>query len=604
MVVLDAESLADLKILYQQSAEEIKRRIASYAGADGNIPLYQLQDLLRQVNARLEVLSGVRNTMLTRDLIEAAALGTQPFTAAGLGLTAEATLSSFAATKINDAAVSFVRTFVADNGLQLSDRLWRLDRHAREIMGNAIESAVIQGHGAAEAAREFLARGEAVPVEVQNKISAANADGVAKMATGALFTGSGSPMDNAMRVFRTELNRAHGVAYAQGFMEHPDAAGLRFKLSPAHPQHDICDLLSTQNLHGLGPGVYPTLEKTGWPAHPNTISFLEGVFKDEITDADRAGKETPIEALGRLTPAQRVGVLGVKKNDIFNQGKLTQGMIKAPVKAVQKRVGASPASAQVKPPPAAAKNLDLNGMLQAGNKLTGDLLKAVEVEAGVYDVPVLLANIHAALKKARPVMKEAKLESSGKGATYVKAASQMYPDDWTSEVDKYGPLYAKYSQSRGFQISLMPSAAGRYYRIMGQKGTAKGGEGFLQVDSFSTAVHEYGHRIQHVLPELDDYFQQLHGKRTNGDPLKRLRDLRPGSSYGRSEVTREDSYRNVYQGRIYSNMSYLGRHGALEVLTMAFEDVLGGDPQRLYQLIYKDREMFDLVVGLLFNYKP
>jgi hypothetical protein len=34
---------------------------------------------------------------------------------------------------------------------------------------------------------------------------------------------------------------------------------------------------------------------------PNTFSFIVVVFEDEITDADRAGKETPMEALGRLT---------------------------------------------------------------------------------------------------------------------------------------------------------------------------------------------------------------------------------------------------------------------------------------------------------------
>ncbi len=47
---------------------------------------------------------------------------------------------------------SIVRRFVAEDGLQLSDRAWRLDRHARDIIVNAIEMAVIQGHGATQAA--------------------------------------------------------------------------------------------------------------------------------------------------------------------------------------------------------------------------------------------------------------------------------------------------------------------------------------------------------------------------------------------------------------------------------------------------------------------
>jgi hypothetical protein len=51
-------------------------------------------------------------------------------------------------------------------------------------------------------------------------------------------------------------------------------------------------------------------------------------------------------------------------------------------------------------------------------------------------------------------------------------------------------------------------------------------------------------------------------------------------------------------------MHYLGRHGALEVLTMAFEDVLGGQAWRLEELVEKDREMLNLVIGLLLNYVP
>lgn len=340
MIALDARAIDNLTAIYLQAAETIRLRILAAGDAQGNIALYQLQDLLNQINARLDALSRERNALLLQNLVTAAELGTKPFTALGLAGQVPAPLSSLAAMKINDAAVSFVRTFIAENGLQLSDRLWRLDRQAREIVGNAVESAVIQGQGAVQASREFLSRGEPVPMDVQNKINAANAQQISKTATGNLFTGSGSPMDNALRVFRTEINRAHGVAYANGFLAHPDAAGLRFRLSPSHPRHDICDLLSTQNLYGLGRGVYPTLEKTGWPAHPNTISFLEGVFKDEVTEADRAGKETPLQALDRLTPAQRLGVLGVSKSALFKAGKLTQGMIKTPVKAVKKRVSA------------------------------------------------------------------------------------------------------------------------------------------------------------------------------------------------------------------------------------------------------------------------
>ncbi|MDP1674413.1 MAG: hypothetical protein Q8L65_15045, partial [Burkholderiales bacterium] len=98
----------------------------------------------------------------------------------------------------------------------------------------------------------------------------------------------------------------------------------------------------------------------------------------------------------------------------------------------------------------------------------------------------------------------------------------------------------------------------------------------------------------------------LHQRRTQGQPIRRLRDLIPRSSYSAREVAQEDKYASPYQGRIYSGpgMTYLGKHGALEVMTMAIEDVLGGDSRSLQRALAADREMVNLVVGLLYNYVP
>lgn len=330
---LDSASLNELKQLYQQAAADIRAQIARHAGADDNLALQELQSLLAQVNARLNTLAQARDALLDGGMAAAAGLGVRPFVVAA----GEAALTSGAAMRINQEAVRFVHSFIAEDGLQLSDRIWRLDRHAREAVTGAIERAVIQGHGAVQAARDFLARGEGVPGEVAAKMNAANAGRIGKAVTAVLTGESGTPMDNALRLFRTELNRAHIEAYRNGASQHPDAVGTRFKLSPSHPQHDICDLHAAANLYGLGPGVYP-FGKSPLPAHPNTLSYEEVVFKDEVSAADRAGKETAMQALDRLTPAQQRGVLGAHKHEAFKEGKLTQGMIRAPWRAVQKRI--------------------------------------------------------------------------------------------------------------------------------------------------------------------------------------------------------------------------------------------------------------------------
>ena len=363
---LDVEILKELRRIYLDAAANLRMRIAAAGDAGGNIVLAQLQDLLAQVTERLRILAMIRDGLLESGLQTAVRFGTAPLTSAGAGIQSGAMLESSAAMRIADESIRFVRTFIAEDGLQLSDRIWRLDRHARDVVTNAIEMAVVQGHGATQAARELLARGQPVTAELASKVNAANSASIGKTVVDVL-TGSGSPMDNAMRLMRTEINRAHGEAYISGALTHPDAAGVRFLLSPAHPEPDICDLHATANLYGLGPGVYPSREKCPWPAHPNTLSYVEVVFKDEITEADRAGKETVNEALARLTPEQRKGVLGVNKAKVFEAGKLKQGMVKSSWRSVQKRVGqGSNRGARLKPSMVSAYEI-----AKAGGKHSG-----------------------------------------------------------------------------------------------------------------------------------------------------------------------------------------------------------------------------------------
>jgi len=339
---LDAAGLAALARAYRNAAADIRAQIASAAtGPGGTVTLEALRALLAEVEGRLQRVARVRDELLDEGLTKAAQYGARVWDAvpgAAPAAASQAQVMSPAAMAVSETAVRVVQEFVAADGLQLSDRIWRIDRAAREAVTGAIERAVIEGHSAAQAARAFLARGEAVPAELAAKMRGPAGGAIGREAA-ELLTGSGGAMDNAMRVFRTEINRAHGEAYMAGGEGAPYFGGWRYLLSPAHPEPDICDLLAAQNLHGLGKGVYPSRAKTPWPAHPNTLSFVEIVFKDEISDEDRAGKESPLAALGRLDAEVRRGVLGKTKSALFDAGQLTQGMIRAPVAAVKARVG-------------------------------------------------------------------------------------------------------------------------------------------------------------------------------------------------------------------------------------------------------------------------
>lgn len=322
VIALDRAALDDLIRIYTDAANEIAGRISRVGG---NVNFSQLADLREQIKTILQGLQRQRNVLLNQNIGRAADLGVVPFD--GLALAQNITVPvSVATSRVSQDAVRLVRNFIARDGLQLSDRIFRIDRAARDNIINTLERAVVQGQGAAQAARELLSRGEPVSAQVASKIEEANS---ARLSTQVkqILAGEKSPMNDALRLMRTEINRAHGEAYMMSGGDHPDFAGWKYLLSPAHPKPDICDLLSSQNLHGLGDGVYPSRDETPWPAHPNTLSFIAIVFKDEVSDADRAGKQSEREALDDLSADQRIGVLGKKNADLFDQGKFRKDYI-------------------------------------------------------------------------------------------------------------------------------------------------------------------------------------------------------------------------------------------------------------------------------------
>ncbi|PHS71945.1 MAG: hypothetical protein COB22_05880 [Cycloclasticus sp.] len=329
MDVVDAEARRELKRIYRGAVARLSRDVEAFAAADGNVRLEVLQRLLQQANGGLKKLEDLRDGVLSNGLNAGATVGTQPFIAESAALSASLT-------NLAQDAVRAARSFIAEDGLQLSDRIWRNDRHARRVVKEAIEQAVIQGHSASQAAREFLARGEAVPGDVLNKLNAAQANKIISDIKQGLINAAGSPMDNALRLFRTEINRAHGLAYQNTAFSHPDVVGTRFLLSPSHPRPDICDMHSKVNRYGLGAGVYPK-GKSPWPAHPNTLSYEETVFIDQISSEDQAGKETRIDWLEKQTAViQRHVLNGRNKQNALSKGWLKENQIKTPWNILKK----------------------------------------------------------------------------------------------------------------------------------------------------------------------------------------------------------------------------------------------------------------------------
>lgn len=339
MQQLDGQALDALMEIYSDAMLEVRAVIRAKVDAADLVPLGQLKDLLRQIEDVVDQLGAKRDALLVQSIETAAELGVRPYTLGGVaatGMSSQASLTSAAAMRISTDAVQFVQNFTAADGLKLSDRVWRLNQGAKEVLTRAIGQAVVSGWDASKAAAQFMYSGQPVPGDVRARLYGARADALVRQAD--LLTGDGGEVWKADRVFRTEINRAHGTAYMAGAQATPGFAGFRFLLSPRHPKPDICDLLAAQNLYGLGAGVYPDAKTCPWPAHPNTLSFVEMVFADEVTAVDQAGKETVTDAMARMGPDVREGILGVGKSALNDAGVVKPYMIRSPLYAVKARL--------------------------------------------------------------------------------------------------------------------------------------------------------------------------------------------------------------------------------------------------------------------------
>ncbi|WP_120510974.1 hypothetical protein [Photobacterium salinisoli] len=323
---LDATAMNELGLLYQSVLSEIQFLVMNAADELGEVRLSQLQTLTREIETLLDQLAQTQASMVDGYIVQAAQHG---------GTTFSTTVAAATVSQSIDEAVLSVRTMTHKDGLQLSDRLWRVDRYAREVITQAVERAVIMGQSASEAAQAFRQRSQPVPADIAHNAGLSNAAGISRTVAQELMVNDGAPYSQIKRVMRTEINRAHGMAFQNAAFEDEFVVGTQFKLSPNHPKPDICDMHARANLFGLGKGVYPK-GKSPWPAHPNTLSYEQVVFVDEVTEEDRTSQTDRISWLKGQSREGQKAVLGHdKKVAALQQGHLKENMIATPWKHLE-----------------------------------------------------------------------------------------------------------------------------------------------------------------------------------------------------------------------------------------------------------------------------
>lgn len=318
----------------QQLLEELGRDLGSlfgqHAHADGRVGVDALPLIDGYLQGRLRAFESQWLQMFDESLRQAAAHGVD----------VGAVPAGGRAAAVED-VVQQLRAFRAADGLQLSDRLWRVGQQTETAITRSIRNAIVRGDSAEQAALRFLREGQAVPADVSAARAGAQAGRLTRLVASDVLTGQGSAAFNLERVLVTEMNRAFTEAFVGQLSQIRGVVGVRFTLSPLHPRVDVCDFYAKANLHGLGPGGYPAGQHP-YPAHPMTLSYLQPIFDTDVSDADRSGRQSAFDWLRAQPAAHQRNVLGSgEKYRAFIAGELLETELRSPWRVVAQRLGRS-----------------------------------------------------------------------------------------------------------------------------------------------------------------------------------------------------------------------------------------------------------------------
>jgi len=167
------------------------------------------------------------------------------------------------------------------DGLKLSDRIWKMAQQTAKDIQKQVMLSLQTGMSARRLRDQILKTAQQQPVEIpkwlQRQLKDADPDTIAKKVAQYIKK---KQKYNAMRVARTEIQRAWRVSYVEQAKKLPFVKGIKWNLSESHPEEDICDELASADPIGLGPGVYPpdAVPHNGGPAHPQCLCYPTSVL--------------------------------------------------------------------------------------------------------------------------------------------------------------------------------------------------------------------------------------------------------------------------------------------------------------------------------------
>ena len=246
----------------------------------------------------------------------------------------------------------------------------------------------------------------------------------------------------------------------------------------------------------------------------------------------------------------------------------------------------------------AAKDFKVDDYIAEGRKIREEIISDISAPAGSLDESLEFREKLVADMKSKRGAGSVKADLKG-NPEYVREVSEkldVLPASWIKATNKDDLYITRKRKGAG---------GGRHGRLSDPEKWVDPGEIDLSKTYYymdydhrvGTPFHEYLHHVQTHNRKLDNYFVDIHRRRT-----KRQKTTQVGWAGKNADRAygRKDKYLDSYAGREYGIAEE-----PLEVMTVHLETLFyNSNANSVYHLLDKDPEMLDLMLGLLYRYDP
>lgn len=192
-------------------------------------------------------------------------------------------------------------------------------------------------------------------------------------------------------------------------------------------------------------------------------------------------------------------------------------------------------------------------------------------------------------QRARLVAARSSGDLSGTAACLeqLRAAEQIFPEDWLRAADARGELDLNRNQRAYFLAGI---AGHRQDQIAASSRQSSGYKGGFESENHEVMAHELGHRMEQAVPGLTYLEYALVRRRATVDgQLEQRTEMYPG------EFALRDKWGQAYAGKVYDVLVKDPARAPHEVFQVGIQDVFGRD---LYRYGDSDLQAFVLAVML------